>query len=147
MPRCEACEGTGECAGCDGTGEPDSYFARPPSRDRLTGNRTRAEALAELDERARRHHPSSLKGVQCTVARDADGTFWYLPKPGKTPRRLFVRLDRPGPRPGLAGDRRAGPGGRRRRTGGRLLPGPDRDAHTSAVEAATSPLPETITTC
>ncbi|MFF4580062.1 hypothetical protein ACFY15_16955 [Streptomyces sp. NPDC001373] len=60
--------------------------------DRLTRNRTRTEALAELDKRARRHRPDSLKGVPYTVARDADGTFWYLPKSGKPHSSCALRL-------------------------------------------------------
>ncbi|MEW1639098.1 hypothetical protein AB0469_34220 [Streptomyces sp. NPDC093801] len=72
-----------------GEGAPSRRFT---VLDRLTRNRTRTEALAELDKKARRHHPQSLKGVPCTVARDADGTFWYLPKSAKPHLPCALRL-------------------------------------------------------
>ncbi|KIF05302.1 hypothetical protein PL81_13940 [Streptomyces sp. RSD-27] len=78
-----------EETGTTGEGGPRRQFT---VLERLTRSRTRTEALAELDKKARRYRPASLKGISCTVARDADGTFWYLPKSAKPHPPCALRL-------------------------------------------------------
>lgn len=59
---------------------------------RLNGDRTRNEALVELAKLARSHRPDSLKGTSYTVARDEDGSFWFLPRPGTPHTARTLRL-------------------------------------------------------
>ncbi|WP_327281359.1 MULTISPECIES: hypothetical protein [unclassified Streptomyces] len=46
----------------------------------LSGNRTREEALVELFKAARSHVPDSLRSTARMAWRDADGSFWILPR-------------------------------------------------------------------
>jgi hypothetical protein len=58
----------------------------------VSGNKTREEALVELNKVARGHTPDSLKGTSTVVGRDSDGSFWVLPKNGKGHASCNLRL-------------------------------------------------------
>ncbi|MGW7102487.1 hypothetical protein [Streptomyces sp. NPDC054838] len=58
----------------------------------VPGNKSREEALAELYKVAKSYVPDSLAGVPRLVGRDADGSFWVLPKNGKGLASCNIRL-------------------------------------------------------
>ncbi|MFJ1561296.1 hypothetical protein [Streptomyces mirabilis] len=58
----------------------------------MNGNKTREEALVELYKVAKSYVPDSLKGTSRVVGRDSDGSFWALPKDGKSHASCNIRL-------------------------------------------------------
>ncbi|MEV6840382.1 hypothetical protein AB0N17_38810 [Streptomyces sp. NPDC051133] len=59
---------------------------------RTANGKTREEALVELYRAARNYNSDSLKRGTTVVGRDSDGSFWVLPKNGKSHASCNLRL-------------------------------------------------------